>query len=113
MILNYGEYSTLGGKLDRREFNREVVKAECEINRRTSGRVGNMANIPEAVKVLCFELIEYPVSSGVVASESIGNWSRSYADKQTQDNAISEMFKTYLSGIKDDTGVPLLYRGLQ
>ena len=120
MYLTYDEYLNMGGNLTESAFNRYARMAEAEINRQTFGRVIKMASVPSAVKDVMFELIELNETitksrnGKTVASESVDSWSRSYSSASVAEHEQSgnDLLLTYLSGVTDDNGVPLLYRGV-
>ena len=119
--LTYEEYSNMGGVLDLAAFNRNVDRACSEIDARTKCRIHNMAEVPRMVKALCRDLIEY-FSNNATTEKGITSWSESsgpvsesvsYANKTIEESLmeINNLFYSYLSGVNDDNGTPLLYRG--
>ncbi len=120
MYLTYDEYLDMGGKPDESAFARYSRKAMAEIDRHTLGRVKNMTTVPEAVKTLMFELIELSEDTDkarhgkAVASENVEGWSKSYAPVSVAEYEQTglDLLLTCLSGVCDDNGVPLLYRGV-
>ena len=116
--LTYERYVELGGDLDEPVFNKYVTMAQAVIDRHTFGRIKAMTTIPYSVQLCCFELINVcrAKETGVsgIASENVGDWSRSYTAKTAAENEQTEtdLLLTYLSGVDDDNGVPLLYRGV-
>lgn len=118
--LTYNEYQELGGTLEEAAFNRNKQRAFGIIDNHTFGRVAAMSKVPQAVKILCIELIEY-LSSGYggkqVSSRSQSAGSVSESENyvvnsiEERDSEIDNMVKDYLLSVKDDNGVPLLYRG--
>lgn len=121
MYLTYLEYGARGGTLDDTAFARYEKRASKNIDAETHGRVSRMSEVPESVKDCVFELVEYNRKFDITAqavtsrSQSAGNVSESesYATRSTEEVAadITEIIWTYLSTEKDDSGVPLLYRG--
>ena len=99
---------------------RYSARAEAIIDRHTFGRAKKMSDVPYAVLLCCFELIdvcraEDEASKGkAVSSENVGDWSRSYSSVSAAEYEQTEksLLLTYLSGVCDDNGVPLLYRGV-
>lgn len=87
----------------------------------TRGRIDKMSSVPEEVKNLCCELINYlhknDFSEAKVSSRSQNtggvNESESYAVKTLADceKEIEQLIFDYLGFIFDDNGIPLLYRG--
>lgn len=116
-FLTYEEYKTMGGTLEEAAFLRYSFQGQMEIDHSTFGRVQGMAVIPEAVKFLLFQLIllnqKADVSGEGLSSESVGGWSKSYKDIGAEDYTTERLrlIESYLSGVVDDAGTPLLYRG--
>ncbi len=119
--LTYEEYKKIGGTLEETAFNRIIIRVCGEIDGRTKCRIQGMKEIPENVKVLCADLVEYyssNVTNGMVISSkstSAGpvSESESYTVKTSEDveNDLENMFYSYLASVNDDNGTPLLYRG--
>ena len=115
--LSFDEYTDMGGTLTAAAFNRYEFMAEKEIDRATFSRIKTLAAVPQTVKMLTYELIQIDAKADVsedrVTGESVGGWSKSYADIQSDgySKAKAEMIISYLSGEVDSDGVPLLYRG--
>ena len=119
IYLTYDEYKGIGGTLDNAAFNRNIDRACGVIDNATHNRVETMSVIPQRVKALCRDLIDYfanekdskvssrSQSAGAV-SESVTYTTKS-ADEAYGD--IQNMIFDYLGGINNDNGVPLLYRG--
>ena len=120
MYLTYDEYINMGGLLEESAFIHSCVLASKRIDRETMGRVKDMTEIPVTVKGAVFELIELyedkaRLSKGkAISSESVEGWSRSYSaiTAAEYEQTESDLLLTYLSGVCDDNGVPLLYRGV-
>lgn len=116
----YADYNfyrnTFKGSVDEPTFNSQVVEASFYIKSLTRGNIDEK-NIPDVVKmatcsiigVLAEEKKQNSINS-VIASESVGNHSRSYQNKIKSSEEIEKeklrLAKLYLSG----TG--LLYQGL-
>ena len=121
IYLTYEEYSNIGGICDLTAFNRNIDRACGIIDNATHNRVDCMADIPQRVKVLCRDLVEYlarySTSDMVVSSRSQSaggvSESESYATKTSDDvyGDIQNMIYDYLLNVTDDNGTPLLYRG--
>ncbi len=119
--LTYEEYSQKGGTLDLTAFNRNIDRACGIVKNATHGRIERMESIPEEVKALCRDLVEYlaqnSASSAVVTSRSQSagavSESESYATKTADDiqGEIDGIVFDYLGGVYNDCGVPVLYRG--
>lgn len=119
--IDYQEYLDMGGICDATAFNRNIDRACGEIDARTKCRIRNMVKVPQMVKALCRDLVEY-FSNNATTEKGITSWSESsgpvsesvsYANKTTEETVkeINDLFYSYLSGVNDDNGTPLLYRG--
>lgn len=118
--LTYAEYQNIGGTLDLTAFNRYKTRAFSLVTAETHNRVEAMVSIPDEVKALCRDLIEYfsVNKTGEIVqskSQSVGSVSESvsYAAKsnETMSADIDNLFRDYLLSVTDDKGTPLLYRG--
>ena len=56
MYLSYQEYTSLGGTIEETIFNKNEFEIESKLDYLTNGRIKNLTEIPEAVKMLCFRL---------------------------------------------------------
>ena len=119
--LTYEEYSNMGGALDLTAFNRNIDRACGIIDNATHNRIECMAEVPQKAKALCRDLVEYLARNDTTEiavtsrSQSAGgvSESESYAQKTADDvfGDVSSIVYDYLMSVKDDKGVPLLYRG--
>lgn len=119
--LTYEEYSSLGGELSLTAFSRNIDRACGIIDNATHCRISLMDGVPQGVKALCRDLVEYlarySTSDMVVSSRSQSaggvSESESYATKTADDMYvdIQNMIYDYLLNVTDDNGTPLLYRG--
>ena len=119
--LTYDEYSEMGGICDLTAFNRNIDRACGIIDNATHNRIEYMADVPQRVKALCRDLVEYLARNDTTEtavtsrSQSAGgvSESESYATKTADDvyGDIQNMVYDYLGNEKDDNGTPLLYRG--
>ena len=121
MYLTHDEYRAIGGALDVDAFNVHIRRACGVIDNATHSRVKEMSAVPDEVKELCRDLVEYLAantsahgnvqsrsqSAGTV-SESISYAAKTKAEKE-QD--VDDMIFDYLASVEDDGGTPLLYRG--
>ena len=124
MYLTYVEYRAYGGMLSEADFALAEFKARKRIDYLTDSRVEAMAEIPEAVKLAMMTIIKADSAVGVdaqadaplVASFSTDGYSERYgsADSRTEtlEKQLNAEVRRLLSGVKDDAGVPLLYRGV-
>ena len=119
--LTYEEYSNMGGALDLTVFNRNIDRACGIIDNATHNRIECMAEVPQRAKALCRDLVEYLARNDTTEiavtsrSQSAGgvSESESYTQKTADDvfGDVSSIVYDYLMSVKDDKGVPLLYRG--
>ena len=119
--LTYEEYSNMGGVLDLTAFNRNIDRACGIIDNATHNRIECMAEVPQRSKALCRDLVEYLARNDTTEiavtsrSQSAGgvSESESYTQKTADDvfGDVSSIVYDYLMSVKDDKGVPLLYRG--
>lgn len=120
IYLTYTEYKEIGGTLEETAFNRNIDRACGIIDNATHNRIECMAEVPQKVKPLCRDLLEYLVENNTVKivtsrSQSAGgvSESESYATKTADDvyGDIQNMIYDYLLNVTDDNGISLLYRG--
>ena len=121
IYLTYEEYSNIGGICDLTAFNRFSDRAFSIIDNATHNRVEYMADVPQRVKALCRDLVEYLARNDTTEiavtsrSQSAGgvSESESYVTKTADDmyGDIQNMIYDYLLNVTDDNGTPLLYRG--
>lgn len=124
MYLTYDEYVAYGGTLDEADFALAEFKARKRIDTLTDSRVEKMAEVPEAVKRAMASIIKADSAVGVaaradaplVASFSTDGYSESYGSAAEQtanvERQLTAEVRQLLYGVKDDDGVPLLYRGV-
>lgn len=119
--LTYEEYSnSLGGELDLTAFNRNIDRACAMIDNRTQSRLECFEEIPQIVKVVCADLVDYiannSVDKAVVTSKSQSaggvSESESYATKTAEDfaNDIDRIFEP-LAVVKTENGFSITYWG--
>ena len=120
IYLTYTEYKEIGGTLEETAFNRNIDRACGIIDNATHNRIVCMKEVPQKVKSLCRDLLEYLVennSTKIITSKSQSaggvSESESYATKTADDvyGDIQNMLYDYLGNEKTDNGIPLLYRG--
>ena len=122
--LTYEEYQSYGGTASETAFTMLEFRARKRIDRQTFDRVQNMSEVPEAVKLCMMSLIaidskvgvEAQVENPVVTSFNTDGYSESYGkalSAEDADNSMSASIRSMLWGERDDSGVPLLYRGLE
>ena len=67
--LTYLEYSSMGGVLDSTAFNRNIDRACAMIDNRTQSRLECFEEIPQIVKVVCADLVDYIANNSVDYTE--------------------------------------------
>ena len=124
MYLTYDEYQSYGGTLPESDFTLAEFKARKRVDYLTDSRVEAMAEVPEAVKLAMMSIIKADGVVGVdaqagaplVASFSTDGYSENYGSAADQtanvERQLNAELRRLLYGVKDDEGVPLLYRGL-
>lgn len=121
--LAYEEYRGLGGTLNLMPFNLLEYEARKQIDKFTFGRLKDLEEQIQEVKLCVYDLIKtissYSDLEGLnktIASESTDGYSISYRSttKETTDaknSEIEDVIHTYLSDCKLSDGTPYLYRG--
>ena len=103
-------------------FYRLQKRVEMLVNAETKQRLTKMQEIPDDVKFLCSELIQlfYKVEAetGISSmSQSAGSVSESVTYANTSKSEVNDeaarLISDYLSGLTDDNGTPLLYKGAE
>ena len=124
MYLTYDEYQSYGGTLPEVDFTLAEFRARKRVDYLTDSRVENMAEVPEAVKQAMMSIIKVDSAVGVdaqagsplVASFSTDGYSENYGSAADQtanvEKQLNREIGRLLYGVKDDGGVPLLYRGV-
>lgn len=117
--LTYGEYAEMGGICDLTAFNRNIDRACTMIDNRTHSRLECFEKIPQIVKLVCRDLVEY-ISTNTVEkiitsrSQSAGgvSESESYATKTAEDYSadLDKIFEP-LAVVKTKNGISILYKG--
>ena len=118
--LTYEEYSdSMGGALDLTAFNRNLYRACAMIDNRTQSRLECFEKIPQIVKVVCADLVDYIATNTVEKtvtskSQSAGgvSESESYATKTAEDYSadLDRIFEP-LATVKTANGISILYKG--
>jgi len=124
MYLTYEEYQDYGGTLPEADFTLAEFRARKRVDYLTDSRVEAMAEVPEAVKLAMMSIIRADGAVGVdaqagaplVASFSTDGYSENYGSAADQtanvEKQLNREIGRLLYGLKDDNGVPLLYRGV-
>ena len=118
--LTYEEYSNMGGVLDQTAFNRNIDRACAMIEIRTQSRLEEFEEIPQIVKVVCRDLVDYisvnSVEKPIVTSKSQSaggvSESESYTVKTADDYSadLDRIFEP-LAVVKTENGISITYRG--
>ena len=121
IYLTYEEYTNIGGVSDITVFSRNIDRVCGIIDNATHKRVECMNTIPQSVKALCRDLVEYISANSkneklvTSRSQSAGgvSESESYEIKSREEIQadIDNIIADYLTAETDDNGTPLLYRG--
>ena len=124
--LTYAEYKELGGTLDETPFNLLEYKAQKEIDKYTFGRLQDLTEQVQEVKLCDYELINIiekydniskKQSNGIVSTSTDG-YSENYGNSSqelvlSKNKEVSTNIKTYLSNCKLEDGTPYLYCGVE
>ena len=118
--LTYEEYSNMGGVLDLTAFNRNIDRACAMIEIRTQSRLEEFEEIPQIVKVVCRDLVDYisvnsvekPIVTSKSESAGVISESISYATKTAEDYSadLDRIFEP-LGLVKTKNGIQIDYRG--
>lgn len=120
IYLTYTEYKEIGGTLEETAFIRNVDRACATIDNRTQSRLECFEEIPQIVKVVCADMVDYiannSVDKAVVTSKSQSaggvSESESYATKTAEDYSadLDRIFEP-LAAVKTKNGISITYRG--
>lgn len=122
--LTYNEYQELGGTLNETPFNVLELEAQKNVDKYTFGRLQNLEQQINEVKVCIFKLIglidtynTYENQNKSISSESTDGYSISYSQatenvSKAKINEIKAIIKTYLAECKLQDGTPYLYVGV-
>lgn len=123
VYLTYEEYRTIGGQATQTAFDKTIYRVCGIVANATHRRIDKMQSVPDEVKALCRELIDYCVSTIPQAqsitgkSQSSGGVTESESYKVKSDieqqQDIDRLLRDYLMTVTDDDGTPLLYRGIR
>lgn len=121
--LKYNEYKALGGELDIMPFNLLEFEARQNIDKYTFGRLKDLNEQIQDVKLCVYRLIgminsynKQETQNKGVSSENIDGYSVSYISPTTnitdaKSNEIRGIIREYLIECKLDDGTPYLYCG--
>lgn len=122
--LTYEEYQDLGGTLQETPFNILEFEARKNINKYTFGRLENLEQQINEVKICEFKLIgllntysDYENQNKSISSENTDGYSISYAQStvnvsKAKINEIKSIIKSDLSECYLEDGTPYLYVGV-
>jgi hypothetical protein len=122
--LTYDEYQELGGTLDEAPFNLLEFEAQKNIDKYTFGRLKNLNEQINEVKLCILKLIQlintystYENQNKSISSENTDGYSVSYNQatenvSKAKINEIKDIIKTYLSECRLEDGTPYLYVGV-
>lgn len=124
--LSYEDYKLLGGTLNMTPFNLLELEARKNIDKYTFGRLIDLEEQKEEVKVCCYKLINlldkynsYATREIGVTSESIDGYSISYgsssdatATEDVKKSEVKGIIETYLAECALEDGTPYLYKGV-
>ena len=118
--LSYEEYLEIGGTLEEAAFIRNIDRACAMIDIRTQSRLEAFAAVPQIVKIVCTDLVDYISLNSVEKpfmtsrSESAGviSESVSYATKTAEDyyRDLERIFEP-LGAVKTSNGIRIDYLG--
>lgn len=120
--LTYNEYKILGGQLEEKPFNVLEYKAQKIVDKYTFGRLKNLKEQVQEVKMCIYDLINSLKSTSSivnnnsnVASENIDGYSVSYLNNNQEeaDKEYKSLIIDYLSSCKLEDGTPYLYSGVE
>ena len=119
IYLTYTEYKEIGGNIDETAFIRNIDRACAMIDSRTQSRLECFEEIPQIVKVVCADLVDYIATNTVEKtvtskSQSAGgvSESESYTAKTADDYSadLDRIFEP-LAVVKTKNGISILYKG--
>ena len=121
--LTYKDYQDLGGTLSEMPFNLLEFEARQSVDKYTFGRLKELEEQSQEVKMCIYKLIEvissydgYEVHNKSIASESIDGYSVSYSMPdssftETKNSEVKNVVRDYLVDCKLDDGTPYMYCG--
>ena len=107
--LTYEEYKALGGTLEQTPFNLLEYDARKEIDENTQGRLIELQEQVQEVKMCMWQLInlQLSINDGVEISGNVINYSEKEITK-----AKNEIIMRNLINCRLENGTPYLYRGV-
>lgn len=122
--LTYDEYVELGGTLDETPFNILELEAQKNIDKYTLGKLQNLDEQINEVKICEFKLVgllntynSYESRDKSISSENIDGYSISYSQgiesvSKAKVNEIKAIVKEFLAECRLEDGTPYLYVGV-
>lgn len=122
--LDYNTYVELGGTLENTPFNILEYNARKKIDEKTFGRLIDLDEIPNEVKLCVYNLINvlnsytsYEAENKGISSENTDGYSISYQTPQksiieAKNSESDDIINTYLSNTIINN-IPVLYRGVK
>lgn len=122
--LTFEEYQELGGTLEEMPFNILEFKAQKEIDKYTFGRLHDLEEYPNEVKLCIFDLMNIVnsynslIENTGISGENTDGYSVSYSGVSSENaksfNAdVKTSIRNYLSDCRLDDGTPYLYCGVE
>lgn len=121
--LTYEDYKALGGTLDLMPFNLLEFEARQNVDKYTFGRLKELEEQNQEVKLCIFKLINlmnsynsYETQNKAVSSENTDGYSVSYGTPTTdftkaKNSEIQGVVREYLVDCKLEDGTPYMYYG--
>ena len=121
--LTYSDYQSLGGSLDQASFSILEFEARQTVDKYTFGRLKDLKEQNQEVKMCIFRLIgiinsykELESQNKAYSSETIDGYSLSFttpstATTEAKKEELKNIVKEYLVDCKTDDNVPYLYCG--
>lgn len=115
MLLSYEDYIKYGGKMEEAAFSVYGYEAEQEVNAQTAGRI----KVSNERIGRCIARVADLLQSADVTQDKVSSWSNdgvseSYVGISSADYTakINDVIYSYLVCELDESGTPLLYRGV-
>jgi len=119
MYIDYNYYSANGGdaSVTSAIFSRLARRVQADIDRITQHRIDATATIDDNIKYLMVDAINLykKADDGAVSSFNNDGYQVTFAESLTDENLFKKfnnLAMTYLSGLVDANGTPLLYLGV-
>lgn len=110
--LTFDEYQAIGGSLTEDTFNLLEYKARKKIDKYTSGRLIDLTEQLQEVKMCVNELISIEnENNSTIKSESVDGYSYTTMTKEELKKTVYDTIKDYLSECELEDGTSYLYVG--